>query len=367
MHSTEPAATFDLDAIRAALPMRTVCEKEGVEFKRQGNNWIARCPFQVQKGRSFTIHADQDRAHCYSCGWSGDIYAFWGELRGLEPKTKEGFKTIIQQLASLCGIAPKIDGVKFSRKSVPKPPPETLAQSGKPWFPKMRLLRPDEKRQLAAIRGLSLRALDAAERDQRLGFALWPPHHDSRPSWIITDPERWTGQYRPLDGSCYRGKDGNDFKSYSTKNTRWPVGASQTGDRDSIVLVEGGADMLAAYQLLDELGWLSEVAIWCLFGSSNNICPEALNIAAGRRVRIIADADESQEKVLKRKGKPDFHYFTRPGWDAAAKWTFQLLTAGAAEVSTYDLTGILPEGGKDLNDLVAAGTADIDLADIFDF
>lgn len=364
-----PPAAFDTEAIRAALPLRIVCEREGLAFRREGANVKAPCPFHQERSGSFTIHGESpDRAHCYGCGWSGDLFAFWGEIRGIPCQDKEGFKTIVEQLASLAGIGPRLAGVAFTKKEIPQRKALSLSESRKPHLPTMRLLRSAEKAQLSALRyGISIAAIEAAEHDRRLGFCYWPLDRDGRedsrsaPSWVITDPERWTAQFRTLSGKPYVGAEGNEFKSYSTKNIAWSIGAAQTGDCEKIVLVEGGADMLAAYHFLCELDALSTVAVWCQFGTPR-IAPEALKYARGKRVRIIADNDPPKEKVF--KSRPAIA--VRPGIEAAARWVDQFRNAGVASVDTYDLSPLGEEYG-DLNDLIRHGYADIDIADIFNF
>lgn len=52
-----------------------MCEFYGVGFNNRG---FARCPFHREKTASFSIKGDL--AHCFGCGWSGDVIAFVMEL-----------------------------------------------------------------------------------------------------------------------------------------------------------------------------------------------------------------------------------------------------------------------------------------------
>ena len=112
-------------------------------------------------------------------------------------------------------------------------------------------------------------------------------------------------------------------------------------------MVEGGADMLAAYHFLWGLNLLDRVGVVCVLGASNRIADRALKCFKGLRVRICMDADEG--RVNERTGKR-----IRPGSLAASRWQDQLTEAGAA-VEVFSLEGIRKTSGekvKDLNDLV---------------
>jgi len=287
----------------------------------------------------------------------------------MDASTSAGFLSVAGQLASLCGMARRLEGVEWKRKEIPRRKALGLEESGRPWLPPMRRLRAGELAQLAALRGLPVAGLEAAVEDGRLGWSMWPldaetgrERSGSKASWVVTDAERWVAQFRAMDGSLYAGRDGADFKSSSTKNVGWPVGAAQGVAKDRVVVVEGGADMLAAYAVLEAQGWLAEVAVWCLFGASARMAPEGLAFAKGRRVRVLADNDVPRVKEYKGRAP----VVMCPGMEAAARWGAQLVEAGAAEVSTYDLSP-LGQAVGDLNDLVRSDVGDVDWADVFCF
>ena len=163
-----------------------------------------------------------------------------------------------------------------------------------------------------------------------------------------------------MNGLPYYSEDGP--KSLSTRNTSWPLGAAQIGNREAVVFTEGGADMLAAYHFLADLGLLREVAVVCLLGSGNNIAPDALPHFAGKRVRIFADYDEPRVKNLVT-GPITY----RPGWDAAARWQMQLEAAGVTMVDTVDLSSVSFSRKMDLNDFAKSDIAALDLISLFKF
>ncbi len=62
--------------IRDRFPMSGVASKAGVKLQRAGNELKGCCPFHADRTPSFTIYADDRRAHCFGCGWSGDVLDF---------------------------------------------------------------------------------------------------------------------------------------------------------------------------------------------------------------------------------------------------------------------------------------------------
>lgn len=388
MHD-QPRAQYDIEAIRDRLTMADVCVRDEIVVKRVGSSLVAKCPFHGEKSGSFVIGGRaKDRAHCFGgCGWNdgkddGDIFDFWRIRHGLT------FPQAVEQLASLCGVAPRIEGVAWKApkaKVVTRQtqlPPELRE---KPPLPPMRVLKEPEIAQLAAVRGLSVEGVRvAALTFRRVGFSMWPQwrriasgkwlpmcakhglgchlqHADCSaremwPSWCVTDGERCVAEFRRLDGEKYALRDGA-IKSWSTAGKHWPVGAAEIGARPCVLLVEGGPDMLAAYHFLWGFNQLAHVAVVAMLGTGSRICEEALPFFKGKRVRICIDADEVQEKKTVDKKGVEHVRRTRPGYDASLRWTEQLTNAGAA-VQGVNLEGLVRADGepvKDLNDLALCG------------
>jgi DNA primase len=59
--------------IRDRFPLSGVALKAGVKLQRAGREWKGCCPFHPDNSPSFTIYADDRRAHCFGCGWTGDV------------------------------------------------------------------------------------------------------------------------------------------------------------------------------------------------------------------------------------------------------------------------------------------------------
>lgn len=70
--------------IRDRFPLSGVASKAGVKLQRAGNELKACCPFHADRTPSFTIYADDRRAHCFGCGWSGDVLDFVQQAYGVK-------------------------------------------------------------------------------------------------------------------------------------------------------------------------------------------------------------------------------------------------------------------------------------------
>lgn len=66
---------LDIPAIRAATPISTVVSQH-LKLTRVGREWIACCPFHSDRTPSFTVNDEKGFAHCFGCGWHGDLLDF---------------------------------------------------------------------------------------------------------------------------------------------------------------------------------------------------------------------------------------------------------------------------------------------------
>lgn len=360
-----PTPEIDLQRVREILSMEELCRRERVVLRKgSGASWVGCCPFHEESSGSFHVGGrGPDRAHCFGCGWDGSIFDFWAARHGLT------FREAAEQLAHMAGIAPLPPGAVLPARKAAKVPEVTAADKAreKPPLPRMRPLKDGEIEALAALRGLSVAGVRAAARVfRRVGWGMWPqwlgrdgrwrPREDAAPSWVVTDDERWVAQFRALDGAGYATKmPGNTIKAWTVTGSRpaWPLGAAEMGARDNVILVEGGADMLAGYHFLQGFARMNAVAVVGMLGASNRIAEDALPFFRGKRVRIMMDADEEKEVKSRRKNGEVKVKLMRPGMEAARRWQGQLTAAGAA-VESYSLYGLTMVDGrpvKDLNDL----------------
>lgn len=70
--------------IRDRFPLSGVASKAGVKLTRVGREWMGCCPFHPDRSPSFTVFAEDRRAHCFGCGWSGDVLDFVQQAYGVK-------------------------------------------------------------------------------------------------------------------------------------------------------------------------------------------------------------------------------------------------------------------------------------------
>jgi hypothetical protein len=194
---------------------------------------------------------------------------------------------------------------------------------------------------------VSVDALKLASVRGFLWFCDMDDGPDSIRAWIITDRTRRNAQARRLDGERWRHSWESDVKQwipvecerrrkvrgFSGNQASWPVGLEEAQRFDSIAILEG-IDLLAAFHFLIAENREDAVAPVAILGASNRIPKDALNLFAGKRVRIFPHADDA-------------------GLRAAANWEAQLRPV-VAHIDAFDFTGLLQAGGKpvlDFNDL----------------
>src|SRR5690348_10014338 len=70
-----------IEEIKRAHNMATVVEAELGRPAHRGAHPIWRCPFHTEASPSFTSY--RDHAHCFGCGWHGDVIKWTQDRRGL--------------------------------------------------------------------------------------------------------------------------------------------------------------------------------------------------------------------------------------------------------------------------------------------
>lgn len=63
------------EAIRQANPIADIVG-QAIPLKKSGREYKACCPFHDERTPSFHVIPDKDFAHCFGCGWSGDVVDF---------------------------------------------------------------------------------------------------------------------------------------------------------------------------------------------------------------------------------------------------------------------------------------------------
>ena len=332
--------TYDAAAIIEAHPVPDYLVALGYELKRQGKNTVALCPLHAEKTPSF--HVRQYDAHCFGCGFHGDVIALDAELHGEKPRG-EGFLNACRRLAG----DPIEDNQKRRR---PKPRPVLEVEPATQpieWPGDLHSPTGKEIREIAHSRRVSI---DAIIRAIELGTVLAGTVGDS-PSWILSDRTERAAEARRIDGRLYYGKEG--FKSYALEESRkdWPVGIDTLVDDNRfsrLLIVEGGTDYLAALHAIEEHDLDDVLPVAILGQGTTRTHPDALASFKGRRVRVVPDVDKPTEP-----GK---------GEQWAAAWIRLALDAGADSADFFRLDGLTRFDGKpatDLNDAILADAPDV--------
>lgn len=105
---SEPVASRSratIDSLRRSLsdPDR-VCSYLGIERRRrQRNGLIALCPFHAERTASFSVRCVEDHlyAHCFGCGWSGDVFRLVAERSGFD--LSRDFREVLKRCAEMSG------------------------------------------------------------------------------------------------------------------------------------------------------------------------------------------------------------------------------------------------------------------------
>jgi hypothetical protein len=202
----------------------------------------------------------------------------------------------------------------------PLPRPQTLqaTKPAKPPFTKLEEPTPDDLAALGKLRGIFDTALKIAARAGHLFFA---DTKEGR-AYVVTDGARRVCQSRRLDGQPWHFIASKAWTSIKENGSAgWPLGAADIGDRQRVLLTEGGPDWLVAHEAEPE------IAVCTMLGAKQTIHADALPHFAGKTVRILAHGDEA-------------------GHEACLRWALQLTEAGA-RVTAVCLNF---DGATDLND-----------------
>jgi len=104
----------DVAAIRAAHRIETVVAASGVELKRSGTAFMARCPFHVEdRTPSMSVGGVEGRYHCFACGAGGDVIDYVARFNRI------GFRDAADRLTA--------DAAFTGRLPTPVPPTQALS------------------------------------------------------------------------------------------------------------------------------------------------------------------------------------------------------------------------------------------------
>lgn len=77
----------DVDRLRRDVSLSDLSANYGLKLERDGNEFVACCPFHSEDTPSFTIFRGKDgveRFHCFGCGERGDILDYVQKIKGVD-------------------------------------------------------------------------------------------------------------------------------------------------------------------------------------------------------------------------------------------------------------------------------------------
>jgi CHC2 zinc finger len=282
-------------------------------------------PFRDDKSPSFSIYADGLRWKDFSTGESGDAPDFLAKAKGIDNRQAVA---MFLDLAGHQSIAP----VRFE---IP-PKKEVVRPERKPDLTRVREASPDEFRQIANSRQLSVEAIEHAHN---IGTLRVCPEFRGKPSWVLFDASGRCAECRRIDRQRYT-IDGIPAKAAALRHSdkTWPVGIhlpyGHSGSE--IAIAEGGPDYLAFIHFALRFG-LKNIQPVAMLGRGLTISAEALPHFRNRRVRIYPHNDSDGL-----------------GYSQAVRLTRQLGENGCG-VHIRTLVGLVKTDGKppkDLNECV---------------
>lgn len=101
-----------IDEIRSRVDIADLIS-EYVSLRKQGNSFVARCPFHDDKTPSFHVTPENGLFYCFGCGVGGDLFSFVMKIDHLD------FPQAVEKLALRAGVP-------LVREGVSSAPPEKL-------------------------------------------------------------------------------------------------------------------------------------------------------------------------------------------------------------------------------------------------
>ena len=235
-----------------------------------------RLPYQPDRNESGSVFEGGRLFHDFTSGETMDAPALLARVEGLS--NVEACKLFIE----LAGVKPG-DVPRDLRPSAPAPINARLSAEPprvKPELPYLTKPGREDLARIAALRGLSIEGVALAAHRGFLSVATL----NGRRCWALADASRWLCQLRPLDGKPFVKQDGGTFKARTCRGSwgAWPLGCVEAARFDSVALVEGGGDFLAAWHFIAADGAGANCAPVGMLGAGHRILAAALPHFAGK-------------------------------------------------------------------------------------
>lgn len=328
---------LDLAAAKDRLPVPVLWQRLGLPGRPGA---CCRSPFRRERHPSFSIYDDGRRWKDHATGEGGDAIDFLTHACHVDRAEAT------RRFLVLAGVPQRVWGQEASRdphgrdRALEKQQGGSAASAGALHLP---VLHRGTEAELCAVARSRCLAVEAAALAESLRTLAFGTVH-GQACWILGDDSGRLAEARRLDGRPFSALGPlGPRKAHTLRGSQksWPCGAAVLRRRPhfrSLLLVEGGPDYLAALHLLLALGRWDILPVAMLGRSTGTrLCPEALRLLAGRRVRLYPHADADGGGVA-----------------AAQGWARQLSAQGCV-CDLFSFQGLQQADGspvKDLNDAV---------------
>lgn len=262
----------DIEDIRRNVSLSQTAAQFGVKLQRDGQEFVACCPFHAEDTPSFTIFTGSkdgvERFHCFGCGEKGDVLDFTQGIKGVD--LREAISILGGEATGRPNVQPrKVEARDVYEGIVPLDPPASPIEKGK----RVRLYNPKRRGSerewgsFAPSMVFPYRRLDGS----LIGYVL---RHDMQ-----------GGKETPMV-MFTRLPDGTEtWCRFSFPKPRPLYGLDQLGDARQVIVVEGEKcrDALARATGRTVLSWP---------GGTQGVKHCDWSPLAGRNVVIWPDADE---------------------------------------------------------------------------
>lgn len=122
----------DVERLRRELRLSEIAAQYGVTLQRDGNEFVALCPFHQEDTPSFTIFAGKDgveRMHCFGCDARGDVLDFVRAIKGVD--LREAIRILGGGQSDRPNIAPRRIEVRDPYEGIEPFDPEHEIEPGK--------------------------------------------------------------------------------------------------------------------------------------------------------------------------------------------------------------------------------------------
>lgn len=331
-----------VERIKRSNPVEAFIEACGVQLKKEGSSYLGKCPFHDDKTPSLRVTPSKGLWKCFGCGKGGDVITFYEYLKGIDNKQaiaelsrNHGPETIKELKAS----------PSCQSESVEKPTSKTtLKDITRLYHSSLIALDPPQN----YLKGRGLMSVESWKK-YSVGYC-----DGSRLKKIIADDQKLQVELKSLgilneagNESFYKcvtfpltnhrgeivgiyGRSIEGDRHHYTKGKRTGLfnsGACKNGE--NVILVESIIDALS----LIELGIMNVLPLYGVQGYTEEIDRFLMNLDL-EEVVLMLDNDETGMKKMFELS--------------------ELLISKGLQVSRVEI----PEGLKDVNELLQAGIRD---------